>query len=134
MSTILESVGDLLVARSQGTLGTNLFLAVMPETPDVCTAVYENSGNRPSFTMGADPWAIDRPLIQVICRAARGDYPAARDKADGIREILGAVVDQTLSGIHVMRIEPQGSLNPLGEDENQRPMISVNFECMVRYR
>lgn len=132
MATILEAVGDYLEAQSQGTLGTDLFLAVMPETPDACVAVYENAGNRPSFTMGSAPWAIDRPMIQVICRAARSDYPAARDKAEAVRALLGAVVDQTLSGVNVMRIEVQGSVIPMGEDENQRPMVSVNFECMVR--
>lgn len=131
--TILEAVGDYLNSASVAVQGTNLFLAVMPETPDVCVAVYENSGNRPTFTMGAAPWAIDRPLIQVICRAGRGDYPTARDKAEQIRALLGAVVDQTMSGIPVMRIESQGSVTPMGEDENQRPMVSVNFECMVRY-
>lgn len=133
MSTILEAVGDYLHSASVGVQGTNLFLAVMPETPDVCIAVYENAGNRPHFTMGSNPWAIDRPLIQVICRAARGDYPTARNTAESIRELLGSVAEQTISGLPVMRIEPQGSVIPMGEDENQRPMVSVNFECMVRY-
>lgn len=132
MATILEAVGDYLAAQGQGTLGTNLFLAVIPETPDVCVAVYENSGNRPSFTMGSAPFAIDRPLIQVICRSTRSDYPGARDKAETIRSLLGAVTEETLSGVHVMRIESQGSVIPMGEDDNQRPMVSVNFECMVR--
>jgi hypothetical protein len=132
MATILEAVGDYLAAQSQGVLGTNLFLAVMPETPDTCVAVYENAGNRPSFTMGSAPFAIDRPLIQVICRGANSDYPGARDKAESIRFLLGGVTEQTISGLHVMRIESQGSIVPMGEDENQRPMISMNFECMVR--
>jgi len=131
-TTILEAIGDYLAAQGEGTLGTNLFLAVMPETPDVCVAVYENAGNSPSFTMGSAPFAIDRPTIQVICRAARGDYPTARNKAVSIRNLLGAVTDQTLSGINVMRIEVQGSVIPMGEDENQRPMVSINFDCMVR--
>lgn len=132
MATILEAVGDYLVTHGQGTLGTNLFLTVMPETPDVCIAVYENAGNRPSMTMGSAPWAIDRPLIQVICRGSRSDYPSARDKAESIRALLGAVTDQTISGINIMRMESQGSVIPMGEDENQRPMVSINFECMVR--
>lgn len=133
MTTILEAVGDYLNSASVAIQGTNLFLAVMPETPDVCVAVYENTGNNPTFTMGSAPYAIDRPTIQVICRASRGDYPTARDKAVEIRDLLGAVTDQTLSGLGVMRIQPQGSLGPMGEDENLRPMVSINFECMVRY-
>lgn len=132
MATILESVGDYLVAQGQGTLGTNLFLAVMPESPDALVAVYETSGSAPQETMGAAAWAIDQPSLQVICRAARGDYPGARDKAVTIRGILAAVVETTLSGIHVMRISSQGSVLPMGEDENGRPMVSINFQCQVR--
>ena len=132
MSTILEALGTYLQTQGQGTLATDLFLAVMPESPDACVAVYENAGGRPEFTMGSAAWAIDRPAIQVICRGARGDYPTVRDKAESIRALLGAITDQTLSGINVMRVEVQGSVIPMGEDENLRPMISVNFDCMVR--
>lgn len=131
MATILEAVGDYLVANGQGTLGTNIFLSVMPETPDALVAVYESVGDTPSFTMGGAAVAINRPVIEVICRASRGDYPTARDKAESIRNLLGAVVGQTLSGIQVLRMAPQGWLNPLGDDENLRPTVSVNFECMV---
>jgi len=132
MATILEAVGDYLQAQGHGTLGVNLFLSMMPETPDTLVSVYENAGDSPMFTMGAAAWAIDRPTLQVICRATRGDYPTARDKAETIRALLGAVTEQTLSGINVMRIAPQGSVIPMGEDENLRPMVSANYECMVR--
>lgn len=133
MATILEAVGDYLQAEGYGTQGTDIFLAVMPETPDACVAVYENAGNRPEFTMGSAPWAVDRPLIQVICRGARSDYPTTRNTAEAIRALLGSVMNTTLSSVPILRIEPQGSVVPMGEDENQRPMVSVNFECMVRY-
>lgn len=131
MATVLDSVGDYLAANGHGTLGSTLFLSVMPETPDAMVAVYESVGGTPSFTMGSAATAIDRPVIQVICRGVRGDYPGPRDKAQAIRALLGAVTDQTLSGIRVMRLSPQGALNPLGDDENLRPRVSVNFECMV---
>jgi hypothetical protein len=132
MATILEALGNYLVSQGQGTLGTNLFLTVMPESPNACVAVFENAGGRPTMTMGSAPWAIDRPLIQVICRGNKSDYLSARDKAETIRALLGAITDQTLSGINIMRMESQGSVIPMGEDENQRPMVSINFDCMVR--
>lgn len=131
MSTILEAVGDYLVAQGQGTLGVSIFLSTMPETPDALVAVYESVGDTPSFTMGGAAVAINRPVIEVIVRGAKNDYPGARDKAETIRSILGAVVGQSLSGIQVLRMAPQGWLNPLGDDENLRPTVSVNFECMV---
>jgi hypothetical protein len=130
--TILEAVGDYLQAQAQGTLGTNLFLAVMPESPDVVTCVYETAGFAPQFTMGAGAVAVDQPGLQVICRAARGNYPGARDKADAIRLLLAAVTETTLSGVHIMRISPDGAVLPMGEDDNGRPMVSVNFSCQVR--
>lgn len=132
MATILESVGDFLVTNSQGSLGTDLFLGALPETPDACVAIYENSGSSPTFTMGTGGIRIDYPMLQIICRATREDYPTARDKAESIRILLAAVLEQTISGIHVMRIEPMGSVNLLGVDPKYRPLISINFRCLVR--
>lgn len=132
MATILESIGDYLVTNSLGTLGTNLFLGTLPESPDVCTAVYENSGTPPAFTMGAGGIAIDYPMLQVICRAGKDDYPTARDAVEVIRNLLASVTDVTISNVHILRIEPMGSVNPLGVDPKQRPLLSVNFRCLVR--
>ena len=130
--TILEAVGTYLQSNGHGTLGTNLFLAVMPDDPDVMTCVYETGGNPTVQVMGPSAWAIDRPTLQVLCRAGVGDYPVARDAAAAIRALLAAVTEQTLSGINVMRILPSGGLLPMGEDPLGRPLISFNFDCMVR--
>jgi hypothetical protein len=140
MPTILESIGDYLqntssafgAHASQGTLGTNLFLATLPESPDVCTAVYENSGTPPAFTMGTGGIVIDYPMLQIISRATKEDYPTARDKIEVIRNLLASITDVTISGVHVLRIEPMGSVNPLGIDPKQRPLLSANFRCLVR--
>ena len=132
MATILESVGDYLVTNTLGTLGTNLFLGTLPESPDACVAVYENSGTPPSFTMGTGGIVIDYPMLQIICRAGREDYPTARDKAESIRNLLASVLESTIIGVHIMRIEPMGSVNPLGVDPKYRPLVSVNFRCLVR--
>jgi hypothetical protein len=140
MATILESIGDYLqntasafgAHASQGTLGTSLFLATLPESPDVCTAIYENSGTPPAFTMGSGGIVIDYPMLQIISRAGKEDYPTARDKIEDIRNLLASITNVTISGVHVLRIEPMGSVNPLGIDPKQRPLLSVNFRCLVR--
>jgi hypothetical protein len=136
--TILESIGDYLQTNgvaatgSALTLGTNLFLGIMPETPDACTSVYEFEGIPPMDTMGEGGFRIDTPNIQVLCRAVRDDYPTARDRAQNIRILLSAITEQTISGIHIMRVQSNGSVNPIGTDSNERPLVSVNFRCMVR--
>lgn len=132
MATILEAIGDYLVTNNKGTLGTNIFLGTLPETPDACLAVYENTGSSPMFTMGAGGIRIDYPMIQIIGRAEREDYPSARDKVESIRQLLAEVTEQTISNIHIMRIEPMGSVNLLGVDNKYRPLVSVNFRCLVR--
>lgn len=132
MATILESIGDYLVTNSYGTLGTNIFLQVMPETPDSCISVYENSGSSPAFTMGAGGIVIDYPMLQIVCRAGREDYPAARDVAENIRNLLASVVDVTISSVKIMRIEPMGSVNFVGVDNKYRPLVSVNYRCLVK--
>lgn len=129
--SILEAVGDYLQAQSQGTLGTSLFLGRMPDTPDVCVCVYEAAGSLPEMTFGSVGVAIDRPIVQIICRASRDDYPTARNRAESIRTLLAGVVNTTLSGVKVMRIEPTGSVNPIGPDEKDRPLVSINFQAMV---
>jgi hypothetical protein len=130
--TVLEAVGDYLQAQGVGTLGTNVFLAVMPEAPEACVCVYETPGFAPMETMGSAGIAVDRSGLQVIARGARGDYPGARDKAQTVRTLLAAVVEQTLSGVHVLRITPDGAFLPMGEGPDGCPMVSVNFSCVVR--
>lgn len=131
MSTILEAIGTYLQAQGHGTQGESIFLGRMPTSPDACITVFEYGGAAPLFTMGAAATAVDRPSIQVMCRAGRDDYPSARDKAQSIRTLLGAVTGASLSGISVLRIEPIGSVNPLGPDENDRPLVTVNFQVHV---
>lgn len=128
-NTILEAVGNYLVAQGQGTLGTNLFLSRMPETPDACVCIYEGEGGMPEFTMGST--ILDNPAIQIIVRGTREDYVTARDKAQTIRLLLASVANQTLSGVTVLRIAPIGSVLPMGLDKNDRPMISTNYRAIV---
>lgn len=129
--TFLEAVGDYLQAQSQGTLGTDLFLGRMPDSPDACVCLFEYSGSLPEMTFGSSGIAIDRPQLQVMTRAGRDDYPTARDKAVTLRNLLTAITNTTLGAFSVLRIEASGSVNPLGPDEKDRPLVSVNFNVMV---
>jgi hypothetical protein len=132
MATILEAIGDYLEDNGFGTLGTNIWLGIQPQTPDQTVTVYENAGSSPTFTMGPGGIRIDYPMLQIVVRGVERDYPDARDKAENIRQLLAAVLETTISGVHIMRIEPMGSVNMLGVDGKQRPLISVNFRCLVR--
>jgi hypothetical protein len=128
--TILEAVGNYIASSGTGTLGTNLFLARMPDQPNVCIAVYEYPGEAPVETMATGA-QVDRPRFQVKVRAGRDDYPIARDLADQIRTLLMGVAGQTLSGLQVLKISAVGGIAPVGSDPDDRPSVVVNFSAMV---
>ena len=75
MPTVLEAVGTYIDTNSADlTLGTNLFLSKMPESPDYCVAIFEYEGLPPIETFGSAGFVIERPSLQVMVRAAREDY------------------------------------------------------------
>ncbi len=125
----LEAVCAYLEDQGVGTAGTDLFAAMMPDSPDTAVCVYDTGGSPPEQTMGPEPWSIDQPSFQVIVRAP--DYAAARAKAEAVRVALASVLGDDLSGIHFMRIEPSSGLLPVGTDPQDRWQISLNFQCMV---
>jgi hypothetical protein len=104
---------------------------MMPESPDVCIAVMEYSGVTPMFTQGTGGIQVDKPSLQLQVRAGRDDYLTARDNANNARILLSSVANQTIAGLRILRIEPNGSILPVGVDDNHRPLITVNFSCFV---
>ena len=131
-STILEAVGAKLQTDGIGTLGTSIFLSLMPDSPDVCIAVYEYAGLPPLDTFGASVTvALDRPQIQVMTRATRNDYVTARDKAVDVRNSLAKISNISLSGITILRIAPSSAVNPIGLDSKDRPLVTISFAAVV---
>ncbi len=128
---ILEALGDYLQTNSIGTLGTNLFLGKMPDSPDYCVCLYEYEGMAPMQSFGGNPYDVDMPRIQIVVRGARDDYPTARDGAKSIKDILSDITDVTLSSTKVLRVASLGSTIPLGLDDKDRPRIAANFQAYV---
>jgi len=131
-NTVLEAVGNYVDTNSADlTLGTNLFLSKMPESPDFCVALFEYEGLPPIETFGPSGFAVERPSLQVMVRAAREDYVTARDKAVTLRNLVSAISNTTLSNVGILRVASMGSVMPLGTDELERPIIVFNFDCFV---
>lgn len=131
-STILEAVGTYIDSNNATlTLGTNITYGYMPETPDLCVAIYEYQGIPPMDTFGAQAFQIDRPSVQVVVRAPKNDYPAARNLAQDLRLLLAAVTDTSINGLRVVRLASNGSLLPLGTDNLERPRVAFNLDCFV---
>lgn len=77
-----------------------------------------------------------RPQAQVILRGNRDSYNEAEAAADALWRFLANVrnveVPATVSGVSVgpasiQALTPSGTVNPLGRDDRERSLFSMNF-------
>lgn len=129
---LLDALGAHLQTQGVGTLATDIFLTVMPDEPDVCILLIEDNGVGPMHTFGASAYAIERPRIRAFCRASRNDYPTARAKAVAVRNALGAIRNQTISGVAFLSVTATSDFYPVGRDGDDRPIVAVDFSGWVQ--
>ena len=123
MNSPSDDIADLLEASSAGTgltVGTELFSNYMPKSPDTAVAIFDTGGFEPES--GYD---YDKPTIQVICRA--NSYADAYSNASTIKDYLHTLTKVTQGGAKYIGIWAFTDIMNIGEDENDRATVSVNF-------
>ena len=144
---MLKEIGTYLQAQGIGTLGTNIFLGLMPDEPDNCIALFEYAGSPPDLH-----WNGEYPGLQVRVRGT--SYAAARSKIGDIVKKLHGLYEQILSdegepegigdegegngeeeptpviGTRYLLIKAKGSPEILKRDANNRVELFVNFEII----
>jgi hypothetical protein len=123
---LLTEIGAYLATKSIGTVGTDIFLGLMPDQPDNCIALFEYAGSPPDLH-----WAGEYPGLQV--RVRNKSYAAGRAKIGEIVKELHGLHEQTLSGTRYLLIRARGSPEVLKRDANNRVELFVNFE-MIKER
>jgi len=126
MSDMLDHISTYLASLGIATVGTDLFLGTMPDTPDTCTALHEYAGPAPNYTHGDLLPFEEHPRLQVMTRSAT--YTTARNKAEAIYRALGGVSNLLLSGCTYYRIMPLQQPGFIGKDQNARTQFTVNFQ------
>lgn len=126
---LLPEIGTHLQTGGIGTLGTNLFLGMMPDTPDACVAVYEYPGGQGEYVLGTSMTQIERPKFQVMARAAEDDYASARSKIQDVYTLLDAVVETDLSSKRYHRISAIAPPFFVERDSKKRPLMVCNFQA-----
>jgi|GEM_PF-956819 len=131
---LLDEVGAYLQAEGLGTLGTDLFLGMLPvdapngSPPGEVTALYETPGFPAQYvhsTVGAD-W--EQPVLQIVVRGEPYDYAPARLQAERIWVALSQIRNQVLSGTFYLWCQPLQSVSPvIGPDDYGRPRMSAQF-------
>jgi len=128
---MLEALADKLQSASVATVATDLFIGLMPSSPDDCIAIYEYAGSPPLEVLVDNDATLERPSVQVITRAARNDYPTARTLIENARDALTGITDETIDGVRFLRVNQISSINALGVDDNDRPRFSLSLQIVV---
>tara|TARA_R110002020_G_scaffold122376_7_gene277704 strand:+ start:579 stop:986 length:408 start_codon:yes stop_codon:yes gene_type:complete len=111
------------------TLGTNLFLGRLPETPDTCVAVIETAGQSSVDAMGGSTLpAYTRPRAQVLVRAVA--YSDASDLAVDIYKKMQLIDNESLSGVRYLRADGLQSPFYLDRDMEERAVFSCNYQTL----
>ena len=120
---MLTEIGAYLATKSIGTVGTDIFLGLMPDQPDNCIALFEYAGSPPDLH-----WNGEYPGLQL--RVRNKSYAAARIKIGEAMTALHGLHEQTLSGTRYLLIKARGSPEILKRDANNRVELFVNFEII----
>jgi hypothetical protein len=120
---MLSEIGNYLQTQGKGTLGTDIFLGLLPDQPDDCIALFEYAGSPPDLH-----WNGEYPGLQA--RVRNTSYAAARTKIGDVVDELHGLCEQTLSGTRYLLIKAKGSPEILKRDSNNRIELFVNFEIM----
>jgi minor capsid protein len=134
---ILDEIGALLQTAGLGTLGSTLFLGIMPTdtTPpnSICISLYENGGFSPQHMLGGGgPGSakLQKPGLQVIVRSAPQGYAAGRTKIGAVRQALDGLTNQTLSGTRYLSIFAENEPHLIERDANQRVLFGCDFNVV----
>ena len=120
---MLTEIGAYLATQNVGTVGTDIFLGLMPDQPDNCIALFEYAGSPPDLH-----WNGEYPGLQV--RVRNKSFAAARTKIGEAMTALHGLHEQTLSGTRYLLIKARGSPEVLKRDANNRVELFVNFEII----
>jgi hypothetical protein len=130
--TLLLDLGNHLdtatIATQDLTIGVNLFLGRLPDTPDTCVSLYQASGGAPVDQFGSAAPQITQPSVQVRARAA--DYSTAEALANDVWGVLVLVANATLTSTRYLRLEAKQTPFPLERDTQDRVVFVFNLEAI----
>ncbi len=123
---LLPELGTYLQTAGIGTLGTDLFLGLLPPTPDNCVCIAEYGGMAPEHDMGTLALRYEFPRVQVLVRNT--SYATGMLKARDIMGDMAAVANSTMSGVNYFGIDAIQSPFFLNKDDNGRWVCACNYQ------
>jgi hypothetical protein len=132
--SVVKDIADFIALAGLGTVGSDIFCADMPDTPDSLVCLYEYAGNQPLLNE-----TLDQPALQVRVRGTV--YETARTLLQSIQNLLMKVGNTddatyfdgvTINGKDYLRIVPAQGITPLGRDSKERFDLVQNFYIVKR--
>jgi hypothetical protein len=116
----------LMQTLALGTIGAasgwSLHTAFEPPTPNTVITAYDAGG------YDADAkWLLDFVIVNVRVRGAQWGYAAAVAKAQEIKDALLGLPPTVVGSTDYIGVWLNGDMIHLGNDQNDRPLISLNF-------
>jgi len=141
---LVQDIGDYLEEQSIGTVGTDIFLSEMPDTPDTCISIYRNEDTAVERIAGIDMPSdrlagIKRPRFKVAVRAS--SYDSAMTLAKTIEDELVRIGDEfseTLSaGVEInntfyFRVDSSEDAFEQERDVQSRVIVAQKFITAAR--
>lgn len=128
MSSSPADVASAMISTSivDGSTGWPLKIGHIPSSPDQVVVFTDTGGMNPN-----PAWRLDYPTFQALVRGAKGEYGVAYDKARAVRDALLGIDSVTIGSDRWVSITCLGDIGMAGYDENERPMLSVNFRAII---
>ena len=132
---VLNEIATKLAALGVGTLGSSIHIGMMPETPDVCCAIFEYGGISPEYKFGAAGIDYETPAVQVVFRGTAYDYETPRASAatayNGLASVECVTLSSTSGGSSAFYhwVHPQQAPFLMERDANNRVYIGFNCLC-----
>lgn len=125
MANYLDNLADYLEDESVGTVGTDIFVGVLPDSPDNCVALLGLSG----MPTNADIKELEFPRFQALIRNT--NYSTGADKMAAVRSALHVLIGEQLANYRVLRCHAWQEGGSIGQDDKGRYEFSINFEAEV---
>jgi hypothetical protein len=126
--SFINALADHIQTNNLGTKGTSLFIGFLPTSATLQTVLTEYTGGTVETLRTGIP--LRKSNMQVLTHGTTADYVTPRTRIEAIQNLLVAISDQTISGVKILRVLPLGTINALGQNDNQEFEFTANFEVV----
>lgn len=124
---VLAELAAWLQADGIGTVGTDIFYGILPDTPDAVICLHEYPGFPNDLVLGSNTINAEWPHVQVVVRGVKDDYDNPRLKIAQVVNSFTKIGETVLSGVRYHAVMAKQAPFMVQPDGNWRNLFKVNF-------